>query len=118
MFAYAVKSYAEPDYLLDDNGKNVTIWGFGAVAVVGVVSLLGGFALMALQWSRDATFFRGRTLRTGSFEDLQRWRAEGTQYGVIGGDVTITQEGDLVTDGGLSGLPTEHARATSEGETR
>ncbi|MCT1985956.1 APC family permease [Dermacoccus abyssi] len=118
MFAYAVKSYAEPDYLLDDNGKNVTIWGFGAVVVVGVVSLLGGFALMALQWSRDAAFFRGRTLRTGSFEDLQRWRAEGTQYGVIGGDVTITQEGDLVTDGGLSGVPTGPTPTTGEGETR
>ena len=72
----------------------------------------------AVQWSRDAAFFRGRTLRTGSFEDLQRWRAEGTQYGVIGGDVTITQEGDLVTDGGLSGVPTGQTQATGEGETR
>lgn len=97
MFFYAVKSYAEVDYLTDDNGKNVTIWGFGAVAVVGIVSLLLGFVFMAAQWAHDADFFHGRTLRRGSFDDLQRWRAEGTQYGELGSDVTITTEGDLVT---------------------
>ena len=29
-------SYAAPDWLIDDDGNNVTIFGFGAVAVVGI----------------------------------------------------------------------------------
>ncbi len=43
-------------------GKNVTIFGLGAVAVVGILALLVGFLLIALQWWRSPAFFRGKTL--------------------------------------------------------
>jgi amino acid transporter len=48
-FVYALISYSAPDWLTDDNGNNVTILGFGAVAVVGVAALLLGLVLM-LVW--------------------------------------------------------------------
>jgi amino acid transporter len=48
-FFYALKSYAAPDWLTDDNGNNVTILGFGAVAVVGVAAMILGLILM-LVW--------------------------------------------------------------------
>ena len=48
-FAYALKSYAAPDWLTDANDKNVTIFGFGAVAVVGVLAMVLGVVLM-LVW--------------------------------------------------------------------
>ena len=35
-FVYGLISYAKPDWLVDDNGNNVTIFGIGAVAVVGI----------------------------------------------------------------------------------
>ncbi len=62
MFAYALQTYAAPDYLTDDNGDNVTIWGLGAVAVVGIVSLLMGFVFLAIQRAVAPAYFRGETL--------------------------------------------------------
>ncbi len=49
MFAYALKTYAASDYLTDDAGANVTIFGIGAVAVVGILALLAGLVLLAIQ---------------------------------------------------------------------
>lgn len=60
-FGYAVVSYAAQDYLTDTAG-NVTIFGVGAVAVVGLGTLLLGLVPMALQWWRGPEFFRGETL--------------------------------------------------------
>jgi amino acid transporter len=62
MFVYALISYAAPDWLTDDDGNNVTIFGIGAVAVVGVLALLVGFVLIAFQWWRSPAFFQGKTL--------------------------------------------------------
>jgi len=45
-FIYALKSYAAPDWLTDDNGNNVAIFGYGAVAVVGVLAMILGLVLM------------------------------------------------------------------------
>ena len=70
MFVYALKSYAAADWLTDADGKNVTIFGIGAVAVVGIVSLLLGFVLLAVQWAVAPAFFKGLTLPTRSFADL------------------------------------------------
>jgi amino acid transporter len=47
-FAYALKSYAAPDWLTDDAGHNVTIFGYGAVAVVGVAAMLLGLLVMLI----------------------------------------------------------------------
>lgn len=70
MFVYATKVYAAPDNLTDDNGKNITILGIGAVAVVGIGSLLLGFVLLAAQWAANPAFFRGETLPIRQSGDL------------------------------------------------
>lgn len=71
MFFYALTSYGAPDYLQDaTTGENVTIGGVGAVAVVGLASLLFGLVLMTAQWLSAPAFFRGQTLRRAAHGDL------------------------------------------------
>lgn len=63
VFAYGLISYAKPDYLVDEaTGENVTIFGFGAVAVVGIGALVLGVILMVIYWAMAPGFFRGKTL--------------------------------------------------------
>ncbi|GAC1385795.1 MAG: APC family permease [Marmoricola sp.] len=69
MFIYAVHTYAAVDYLTDSNGKNVTIFGLGAVAVVGIVSLLAGFVFLAIQWAVSPAYFQGKTLPMRNHKD-------------------------------------------------
>src|SRR4051794_7360723 len=69
-FVYALKSFAAPDWLTDDNDENVTILGIGAVAVVGVVAILIGLVLMIVWWVRQPAFFRGETLPMRGAHDL------------------------------------------------
>jgi amino acid transporter len=70
MFIYATKQYAHADNLTDANGNNITIFGIGAVAVVGIGTLLFGFVLLGIQWAVAPDFFRGRTLPRRSHGDL------------------------------------------------
>ena len=70
MFVYATHIYAQPDNLTDDANKNVTIFGIGAVAVVGIGSLLLGFVLIGVQWAANPSYFRGKTLPRRSSGDL------------------------------------------------
>lgn len=70
MFLYAAKTYAQADNLTDDNGNNITILGIGAVAVVGIGSLLLGFGLLAAQWAVSPAYFQGRTLPKRQSGDL------------------------------------------------
>jgi hypothetical protein len=67
IFVYGLQQYALPDWLTDDAGHNVTIFGIGATAVVGVVGLLAGFVLMFIWWARNPDFFRGRVIPRGAF---------------------------------------------------
>ena len=62
IFVYGLIQFAAPDWLTDDDGKNVTILGIGAEAVVGVGGLLLGAVLMIIWWIRKPDFFRGKTL--------------------------------------------------------
>jgi amino acid transporter len=62
VFCYGVYSFAQPDWLTDDNGKNVTIFGIGAEAVVGIGGLLIGVVLMVIWWIMKPDYFRGQTL--------------------------------------------------------
>jgi amino acid transporter len=62
VFAYGLISYAKPDYLVDDDGNNVTILGFGAVAVVGIGALVLGVIMMFVWWAMSPSFFKGQTL--------------------------------------------------------
>ncbi|MDR3660392.1 MAG: APC family permease [Mycobacterium sp.] len=62
VFGYGLIEYSKPDWLTDENHHNVTIFGFGAVGVVGVGGLLLGLVLMVgwRLWHPD--YFRGLTL--------------------------------------------------------
>lgn len=62
VFCYGVYNFAQPDWLTDDAGKNVTIFGIGAEAVVGVGGLLLGVVLLVIWRIVRPDFFRGRTL--------------------------------------------------------
>ena len=70
VFVYGLIQYAKPDWLTDDNGNNVTIFGFGAVAVVGVGALVLGVIVMVIWWFLSPDYFRGRTLSRRSSADL------------------------------------------------
>jgi amino acid transporter len=69
VFVYGLISFAAPDWLTDSDGNNVTIFGIGAVAVVGIGALLLGAILMGIWALRHPDFFRGKTLGRRS-EDL------------------------------------------------
>lgn len=69
VFVYGLTQFAQPDWLTDDAGNNVTIFGIGAEAVVGIGGLLIGAILMGIYWIMKPDFFRGRTLSRRS-EDL------------------------------------------------
>jgi hypothetical protein len=62
MFGYGLVQYAKPDWLTDDDGNNVTIFGFGAVAVVGIGALVLGLILMLVWRIMAPGFFKGLTL--------------------------------------------------------
>ena len=70
VFIYGLIQYAKPDWLTDDDGNNVTIFGFGAVAVVGIGALVLGVVVMIVWWLLSPDFFRGRTLSRRSSADL------------------------------------------------
>lgn len=62
IFIYGLLQYAKPDWLTDDDGNNVTIFGYGAVAVVGIGAMVLGLVVMAACWVTAPGFFQGRTL--------------------------------------------------------
>ena len=65
VFIYGLIQYAKPGWLTDDDGNNITILGFGAVAAVGIGALVLGLILMVVWWAMAPGFFRGRTLARG-----------------------------------------------------
>lgn len=70
VFIYGLIQYAKPDWLIDDDGNNVTIFGYGAVAVVGIGALLLGVVMMVVWWIAAPAFFHGDTLPRRSSADL------------------------------------------------
>ena len=69
VFGYGLVQFAAPDWLVDDKGDNVTIFGIGATAVVGIAALVLGAILMGIWALRQPDFFRGKTLARRS-DDL------------------------------------------------
>ncbi|MCX6459528.1 MAG: APC family permease [Actinobacteria bacterium] len=61
-FFYALKVYADPTWITDENDEPITIFGIGAVAVVGVGALILGVILMVWQRVTTPAFFKGETL--------------------------------------------------------
>ncbi len=108
MFVYALVNYSHADWLTDDDDNNVTIFGIGAVAVVGVLALLVGFVLIALQWWRAPAFFRGETLPRRSADLLLAGTEEeglpstlpgsGDQATVIAQDLSNLPTGQVAVD--------------------
>jgi amino acid transporter len=113
MFIYALQVYASPDNLTDADGNNVTIFGVGAVAVVGIGSLLVGLVLMAIQWGVHPAFFQGKTLPRASHGDLL---LEGDRYASRFAPFPDTYEAMVIAPD-LSNLPTgAHAVDPESGE--
>ncbi len=79
VFIYGLMEYAKPDWLTDDDGNNVTIFGFGAVAVVGIGALVLGLVAMAAWWMASPSFFHGHTLPRRSSADLVLVPATGVE---------------------------------------
>ncbi len=69
-FGYAVYNFAQPSYLQGVDGKNVTIFGLGAEAVVGIGALLIGVVLMFIWQAFDNDFFKEHTLPRKSADEL------------------------------------------------
>lgn len=70
IFVYGLIQYAKPDWLTDDDGNNVTIFGYGAVAVVGIGALALGLVMMVVWWVASPEYFRGLTLPRRNSTDL------------------------------------------------
>ena len=70
VFVYGLIQYAKPDWLTDDDGNNVTIFGYGAVAVVGIGALALGVVMMIVWWIASPAFFHGHTLQRRTSADL------------------------------------------------
>jgi amino acid transporter len=79
VFVYGLIQYAKPDWLVDDSGNNVTIFGFGAVAVVGIGALALGVVMMVIWWIASPDFFHGLTLPRRNSADLVLLPATGTE---------------------------------------
>jgi amino acid transporter len=76
VFIYGLQQFALPDWIQDAKGHNVTIFGIGATAVVGVIGLLIGAVLMFIWFLRQPEFFQGKTLPRRS-DDLVLAPGEG-----------------------------------------
>lgn len=79
IFIYGLVQYAKPDWLTDDEGNNVTIFGYGAVAVVGIGALALGLLMMAIWWIASPSFFHGHTLPRRNSADLLLVPATGVE---------------------------------------
>ncbi|CAM4294562.1 putative amino acid permease YhdG [Mycobacterium basiliense] len=90
VFIFGLIEYAKVDWLVE-NGHNVTILGFGAVAVVGVGSMLLGVVVMVVWWAVAPGFFRGRTLHRQSADLLLEPAASPTAH------LALPDSGDMAT---------------------
>ncbi|MBJ7399374.1 APC family permease [Mycolicibacterium sp.] len=79
IFIYGLIQYAKVDWLTDDDGNNVTIFGFGAVAVVGIGALVLGVVMMVVWWLASPDYFHGLTLPMRSSADLVLVPATGSE---------------------------------------
>ena len=105
VFIYGLIQYAKPSWLSDSEGNNVTIFGFGAVAVVGIGALVLGVIVMVV-WRFAAPgfspgFFSGRTLPRRSHDLLLEPVTAATPH------IGLPDSGDMptVVSKDLSNLP-------------
>lgn len=108
VFIYGLIQYAKPNWLIDDDGNNVTVFGVGAVAVVGVGALVLGVVLMMLGGGAAPPFFQGQTLPRRSADLVLAPAAATTHFGlpdaveaqqtVIAGDLSNLPEGEVAVN--------------------
>ena len=70
VFVYGMTQYLKPSWLTDDQGRNITIFGYGAVAVVGIGALALGILLMVARRVVAPAYFRGLTLPRATSADI------------------------------------------------
>lgn len=70
VFAYGLQQFLLPDWLVDGDGNNVTLFGFGAVGVVGILSMVLGAVIMVIYNIKAPSYFKGETL------DKRVWTAD------------------------------------------
>ncbi|WP_198950556.1 APC family permease [Kineosporia sp. A_224] len=105
-FVYALKNYAAPDWITDDNGDNVTIFGFGAVAVVGVLAMLLGLVLMLVWRVMSPDYFTpGEPLGRRGHHDLVLLTAAATEESGTAARLPDSGLPDIVIAPDLSNLP-------------
>lgn len=111
-FFYGLYWYAQPDWEVDANGKNITIFGIGADAVVGIGGILVGVVLMIIWWIIKPDFFRGRTLARGADLVLVK---EGVRVPALGLPDSGHQAEVIAPD--LSNLPPGQKAAKADEES-
>lgn len=99
-FGYAIWKYISPDWL-----PGVTIFGLGAVAVVGLVALALGIVLMVVWYFINPSFFRQQTLPRKAAHELV---LAGIPYDPAGdAEIRLPDAGlpDMLISEDLSNLP-------------
>lgn len=61
-FVYGLQQFLLPDWLQNDAGEDITLFGYGAVGVTGLLALGLGLVLMFAWWAVSDDFFTGKTL--------------------------------------------------------
>ena len=109
VFIYGLVQYAKPDWLTDKDGNNVTIIGYGAVAVVGIGALVLGVILMVIWRVSSPSFFKGLTLPRRADLLLEPATASAAHFG-------LPDSGDMPTviAKDLSNLPPGEAAVDPE----
>lgn len=108
-FGYGLKQFLDPAWLTDDAGRPITLFGYGAVGVTGLLALGLGVVLMFSWWAVDDEYFLGRTLPMGTARDLvlagphvesdlARMPASGLPELVIAPDLSNLPEGEVALD--------------------
>jgi amino acid transporter len=69
-FFYGLQQFLLPNWLTDDAGENITLFGYGAVGVTGLLALGLGMVLMFVWWAVKEDFFLGKTLPMRAGHDL------------------------------------------------
>jgi amino acid transporter len=70
-FIYGLQQFLLPEWLQNDaTGENITLFGYGAVGVTGLMALGLGVVLMFVWWAVRDDFFVGRTLPMRANHDL------------------------------------------------
>jgi len=69
-FFYGLNQFLQPDWLQNEAGDDITLFGYGAVGVTGLAAMALGVVLMFIWWAVEEDFFLNRTLPMRSSHDL------------------------------------------------